>query len=35
VGKLGVEIRGPGVEFDDPAPWADIRRAIATDQSTM
>jgi hypothetical protein len=24
--KLGVEIRGPGVEFDDRAPWADPPR---------
>lgn len=30
--KLGVEIRGPGLEFNDRAPWADTRRAIATDQ---
>jgi hypothetical protein len=33
--KLGVEIRGPGVEFDDQAPWADTRRAIAADQLVL
>jgi hypothetical protein len=30
--KLGVEVIGPGVRFDDRAPWADTRHAIATDQ---
>jgi hypothetical protein len=28
--KLGVEIRGPGIGFDDRARCADTRRAIAT-----
>jgi hypothetical protein len=30
-GKLGVEIKGEAVTFDDGAPWAAVRRGIAAD----
>jgi hypothetical protein len=29
--KLGVKIEGKRITFDDSAPWASVRRAIATD----
>ena len=31
-GKLGVEIEGKTITFDDSAPWASVRRAIAADK---
>ena len=34
-GKLGVEIRRSAITFDDGAPWASVRRAIAADGSLM
>jgi len=34
-GKLGVEIKGPAITFNDGAPWASVRRAIAADRSSM
>jgi hypothetical protein len=34
-GKLGVEIGAPAISFDDGAPWASVRRAIAADRSQM
>jgi len=30
--NLGVEIAGPTITFDDNAPWAAVRRAIAADE---
>src|SRR5260370_31117752 len=33
--KLGVEIRGPAITFDDGAPWGAVRRAAAADRSPM
>jgi hypothetical protein len=32
-GKLGVEIKGEAITFDDRAPWAAARRSIAADAS--
>ena len=32
-GKLGVEIKGEAITFDDRAPWAEVRRSIAADAS--
>jgi hypothetical protein len=33
--KLGVKTGGPAITFDDGAPWASVRRAIAADRSRM
>jgi hypothetical protein len=32
-GKLGVEMKGDAITFDDTAPWAAVRRSIAADAS--
>jgi hypothetical protein len=34
-GKLGVKTGGPAITFDNGAPWASVRRAIAADRSLM
>ncbi len=33
--KLGVESKGRAITFDDSAPWASVRRAIAADRPPM
>jgi hypothetical protein len=33
--KLGVEMKGETITFDDRAPWAAVRRGIAADRSLM
>jgi hypothetical protein len=34
-GKLGVTIEGKTITFDDSAPWASVRRAIAADRQPL
>jgi hypothetical protein len=34
-GKLGVKIEGKTITFDDSAPWASVRRAIAADKQPL
>jgi hypothetical protein len=34
-GELGVEIEGKTITFDDGAPWASVRRAIAADKQPL
>ena len=34
-GKLGVEIKGQTITFDDSAPYASVRLSIAADRSRM
>ena len=32
--KLGIEIQGKTITFDQSAPWSSVRRAIAADTNT-